>query len=52
MINGRSLGKKAGDRRKDRWEDCMEGGLEDCREERMEGSKEDCREEMCIRDRL
>ena len=45
VINGRSLGKKAGDRRKDRWEDCMEGGLEDCREERMEGSQEDCREE-------
>lgn len=41
VINGRSLGKKAGDRRKDRWEDSredyMEGGLEDCREERMEG---------------
>ena len=35
VINGRSLGKKAGDRRKDRWEDCMEGGLEDCREERL-----------------
>lgn len=44
VINGRSLGKKAGDRRNDRWEDCMEGGLEDCREERMEGSREDCRE--------
>ncbi len=44
VINGRSLGKKAGDRRKDRWEDCMEGGLEDCREERMEGGLEECRE--------
>ena len=42
VINGRSLGKKAGDRRKDRWEDYMEGGLEDCREERMEGGLEDC----------
>ena len=45
VINGRSLGKKAGDRRKDRWEDCMEGGLEDCREERTEGRLEDYREE-------